>query len=139
MLKAHFQDGAHMVVGEGVVHDLPLAAKLDEVRQPQHLELVRHRRLRHAQQRGEVANAELVQLKRVQQPRQRRVAEKLEQLRQLRVLLRVAQLAADLRDRLLVDDLAFAQLRDVHIHTSFEIVEQSFNYLHYTRAAIVCQ
>ena len=98
-----------VAVVERVEHHAPFAPRLDEPQIAQQPQLVRDGRLGHADQRGEVADAQLAVRERVEDPHPRRVAERAERLRQIRRL-RPAPMsaAAQLRHprRVEVDDVA---------------------------------
>ena len=83
MFNAHRNYRVDMFIGKRVVDVLALAARPDEPRLAQNAQLVRDRRLRHAERRSNVADAKLAFVQNVKYLDPRAVAEYLEQLLKL--------------------------------------------------------
>ena len=83
MIQTLSDDGTHMIVRQRIKNRFPFPAGTDELGIFQDLQLMGHRRLRHAKTRGQIADADLRLKQNKQQPDTGGVAEDLEKFRQI--------------------------------------------------------
>lgn len=110
MFEALLNKTSHVIVIEGVIGHLAVAAKFHKPRHPEKSELVRDRRLRQADNRGNVADAELRYCQGSQDFNPRGIPERLEKLREPCMLVGIAKFFGDTADLLLIHTYQLASV-----------------------------